>query len=305
MSWTAENIPSLTGKVAVVTGANSGLGLQTTLALAKHHCKVIMACRKASKGEQAKIFIQAKIPEAKLVVETLDLTDFASITQFAQKISVFPSLSLLVNNAGVMNLPYQTTKAGYERQFATNHLGHFALTGQLLPLLLVEPHSRIVTVSSLWHKYATAQLCHLMTEKDYHPRKAYSNSKLANLLFAFELDRRLQANTSSCISVAAHPGYANTALQFVGPNLTGNRVKKMLYQIGNSVFAQSSQQGALPILYASTAPNVERGKFYGPDGFLELRGSPKRVEPSPLARDKTLAKQLWEFSERLTGVHFP
>ncbi len=311
-SWTASDIPDQSGRLAVVTGANSGLGLATARELARAGARVVLAVRSAAKGDQAAATITGRVPGADVEVRELDLSDLASVRRFAETFGVVggavgaskktSALDVLVNNAGVMMPPRSTTSDGFELQFGTNHLGHFALTGLLLGALAKAPDPRVVTVSSLEHRRGTITFDDLQRERSYSPRGAYQQSKLANALFALELDRRLRAASLPVLSVLAHPGYSATNLQTTGP--TG--VAKFLMQhVGNRLLAQSADQGALPQLYAATAPGVQGGEFYGPDGRGEMKGYPKLVQPIAAARDLEAARRLWEISEELTGVRPP
>jgi NAD(P)-dependent dehydrogenase (short-subunit alcohol dehydrogenase family) len=300
--WTAEDIPSQSGRTAIVTGANSGLGLVTARELARGGAHVVIAARDSSKAEQARAEIEAGVPSARLEVRRIDLADLRSVREFAGGVEAdYPSLDLLINNAGVMMPPRSTTKDGFELQFGTNHLGHFALTGLLLERLSAGSDPRVVTVSSLEHRPGKIDFDDLTSERDYHPRRAYQRSKLANVVFALELDRMLRAAGSPVKSMLAHPGYSATNLQLAGP--TG--LMKALLRVTNVMFAQSAESGALPILYAATAPGVESGSFFGPDGPRELRGHPKLVRPAGRARDLELGRRLWQVSEELTGVRYP
>jgi len=297
--WTAGEIPDQAGKVAIVTGANSGLGRITALELARHGAHVVVACRSAEKGEEAAQEIRAETDGPKPRVLALDLGSLDSVRRFAGELEGEP-VDLLVNNAGVMMTPRQTTSDGFELQFGTNHLGHFALTGLLLDAVQRSESGRIVTLSSNEHKGGKIDFDDLQKENSYSPRGAYQGSKLANAVFAVELDRRLRASGSSAISVFAHPGYSATNLQSTGP--TG--VAKAAMAITNRVLAQSAERGALPTLYAATAPGVEGGDYYGPDGPGEFRGLPKKVEAIPAAYDPEDGRLLWEASEKLTGVSY-
>jgi NAD(P)-dependent dehydrogenase (short-subunit alcohol dehydrogenase family) len=304
--WSAREVPSQAGRVAVVTGANSGLGLATSRELARAGARVVMGCRDASRGDAAWKRLKAEVPGADVTVESLDLASLASIRDFATRVpATYGRIDLLVNNAGVMAIPRTTTADGFEMQFGTNHLGHFALTGQLLPSMLGRADARIVTVSSTAHKPGRIDFDDLMAEKSYKKWGAYSQSKLANLLFTFELQRRLEARNAGVIAVAAHPGYAATNLQGVGPQQEGNRLMGLVMSLGNRLFAQSDAEGALPSLYAATAPDVEGGQYFGPSGFQESRGAPKRVDSRPRSKDTEVAARLWQVSEELTGVRFP
>ncbi|HZY77828.1 MAG TPA: oxidoreductase [Jatrophihabitantaceae bacterium] len=286
--WTAADIPDLSGRTYVVTGANSGLGASTARELAAHGGAVIMACRNVGKAERVAASIGGKTE-----VRALDLSDLASVRAFAESVD---GLDVLVNNAGVMALPLGRTKDGFETQFGTNHLGHFALTGLLLPKV----RDRVVTVSSGAHRLGRINLADPNWEHRRYSRwRAYGQSKLANLMFAYELQRRLTASGSAVISVAAHPGYANTDLQSHTQS-----IQDQVMAIGNRYFAQSADMGALPTLYAATAPDAVGGAFYGPDGFIEQRGYPHRVGSTRASRDEVVARALWQRSEDLTGVRF-
>ncbi|GAA2735054.1 oxidoreductase [Actinocorallia aurantiaca] len=290
--WTAADIPDQTGRTFVVTGANSGLGLETARRLAEHGAHVIMTARDPEKGRAAAAGLPGSVE-----VRTLDLADLESVSRFAAGVE---HADVLVNNAGVMMTPKRTTAQGFELQLGTNHLGHFALTALLYPVLRAGSAPRIVTVSSTLHRQGRIDFDDLQAAHSYSPTRAYSQSKFANVLFGLELDRRLRAVGSPAISVLAHPGYTATNLQTSGPtgllNLSG--------RIGNLLLAQHVTKGALDQLYAATAPAVQGGEFYGPDGWGENRGHPKPVNPAPSATDPDTARRLWEVSEKLTGVSF-
>jgi NAD(P)-dependent dehydrogenase (short-subunit alcohol dehydrogenase family) len=301
MKWTADQMPDLSGRTAVVTGANSGLGLVTARELARAGARVVLAARSPSKAESARDSIAPDVAGAELEPRRLDLADLTSVRDFAAGVaSDHPSLDLLVNNAGVMMTPPQKTKDGFELQLGTNHLGHFALTGQLLERVRAGTDARVVTVSSIEHKAGGIDFDDLQSKRDYSPRKAYRQSKFANVLFALELDRRLRAADLPVKSLLAHPGYSATNLQLSGP--TG--IVRSFLRVTNALVAQSPEQGALSMLYAATAPDVEGGEFIGPDGFNEYRGHPTRVEPVKGARDRETARRLWEVAEELTGVRY-
>ena len=296
MKWTPQDIPDQTGRVAVVTGANSGLGLATARELARNGAHVILACRDPARGERARATIAAPNTE----VAALDLADLESVRTFAANVvAQQPHIHLLINNAGVMAPPRRLTRDGFESQIGTNHLGHFALTGLLLGALIASDAPRVVTVSSGAHRVGRIKFDDLQSERRYNSWLAYGQSKLANLLFSFELAWR--AAGTPLISVAAHPGYAATNLQFAGPS---RFYETALGAIGNRLFAQSAEMGALPSLYAATAPGVAGGSFVGPDGFLEGRGHPKIVIAAGRAYDDAAARRLWAVSEELTGVHY-
>jgi NAD(P)-dependent dehydrogenase (short-subunit alcohol dehydrogenase family) len=297
--WTAADIPDQTGRVAIVTGANSGLGLATARELARAGARVVLASRSAEKGQDAAGQIRSAVPNAQVEPAVLDLADLASVRAFAAGVS-YP-LDLLINNAGVMAAPRRLTKDGFESQFGTNHLGHFALTGLLLGRLLAAPAPRVVTVSSGMHRAGKMNFDDLNGERKYSRWGAYSQSKLSNLMFCFELQRRATAAGSALRSLAAHPGYAATNLQAAG---TDRFYERWFMAIGNRLFAQSADMGALPTLYAATVPDLPGGTFVGPDGRNEQRGYPKVVTAAGKAYDEQAWRRLWEVSEELTGVRF-
>jgi len=299
--WTAAQIPAQSGRLAVVTGANSGIGLVTARELARAGARVVLAVRNAEKGAAAAREIEAAVPKAEVEVASLDLGSLASVRGFAQWFErQHEGLDLLINNAGVMAPPRRVTADGFELQFGTNHLGHFALTGLLLGRMVGREDARAVTVSSGAHRMGRINFDDLQGERGYGRWRAYGQSKLANLLFAFELDRRLRATGSSIRSVAAHPGYAATNLQSAAPPMPD----RLFMAFTNRVWAQSAEMGALPTLYAATYPGLEGGPYIGPDGLFEQRGYPKPVGSSAAARDEAVARRLWEVSEELTGVRF-
>ncbi|UNO39078.1 oxidoreductase [Streptomyces sp. MST-110588] len=300
--WTAEQISDQTQRVFVVTGANSGLGLATTRALARRGGQVILAVRDEEKGRRAVAGITAEQPDARLEVRRLDLADLDSVRAFAQQMHAdHQRLDVLINNAGVMAPPRTLSAQGHELQFACNHLGHFALTGLLLDLLTAGREPRVVTVSSVNHRKARIRFDDLAGERGYSPMAFYNQSKLANAVFGQELHRRLAESGSPVRSVLAHPGYTATNLQTSAPV---GLWRVVFGRIGNPLFAQAPADGALPQLYAATDPGVESGWFIGPDGPAELRGGPTRVEPAASASDPETGRRLWEVSERLTGVRF-
>lgn len=300
--WTTEDIPDQAGRLFVVTGANSGLGLATTRALASRGARVILAVRDEEKGRRAVAEISAAQPDAALEVRPLDLADLDSVRAFAAGMRAdHPRLDVLVNNAGVMAPPRSLSAQGHELQFAANHLGHFALTGLLLDLLGGGHDPRVVTVSSIKHRQGRIRFDDLSGEHGYKPMAFYDQSKLANALFGHELHRRLTGAGSPVRSVLAHPGYTATNLQLAAP--TG-LMRFVFGRIGNPLLAQSPAHGALPQLYAATAPDVTGGDFFGPDGPAELRGAPTRVRLSPAATDPGTAARLWQLSEELTSVRF-
>jgi NAD(P)-dependent dehydrogenase (short-subunit alcohol dehydrogenase family) len=299
--WTASQITDQSGRVFVVTGANSGLGLETARELARAGATVVMTARDQAKADAAVRDIAGDVPDADLSTRVLDLANLESVRAFATAlVAEHPRIDVLVNNAGVMMPPRSETADGFELQFGTNHLGHFALTGLVLDALAAGDASRVVTVSSLEHRPGKIHWDDLQSESGYSPRDAYQQSKFANAVFGLELDRRLRAAGLPVISVLAHPGYSDTNLQSTGP--TG--AMKAVLAVGNKLLAQSQADGALPQLYAATAPSVESGEFIGPDGFREARGKPKVVNPVRRALDEDTGRRLWEVSEELTGVSY-
>lgn len=306
--WTATDIPDQSGRVALVTGGNSGLGYQTALQLARKGARVLLAARDRGRGAAALERLAADVPAGHAELVHLDLADLASVERFSTGfLAGGEGLDLLVNNAGVMAIPHrETTAQGYERQFGTNHLGHFALTGRLLPALLQGPGSRVVTVTSNLHKRASGiDFDDLQAERAYRPWPAYEQSKLANAMFVLELDRRLRAAGLDVVSAGAHPGFAATNLQVTGPRSGGGGLTARGMGVATRLFAQPARDGALPLLYAATAENVRGGEYFGPDGRGEMRGRhPKLAQFSPAARDKAVAARLWAVSEELTGVTF-
>jgi NAD(P)-dependent dehydrogenase (short-subunit alcohol dehydrogenase family) len=302
--WTAADLPDQAGRRAIVTGANSGLGFETALALAGHGGDVTLAVRDLAKGEAAAEQIRARSPQASIEVRRLDLADLASIDEFAWlwRESHPDGLDMLINNAGIMAIPRRDTADGFEMQLGTNHLGHFALTGRLLEAL--RPEGRIVTVSSQAHRMGRIDFEDLMGERKYGAWRAYGQSKLANLLFMRSLAERLERAGSTIASVAAHPGFASTHLQAVAPEMKGRGWQVKIMDGVNKVMAQSAAMGALPTLYAATFPAIRSGDYVGPDGFGEQRGHPKLVGMNASARDDEAANRLWSVSEELTGVRY-
>jgi len=304
--WTVKDIPALPGKVAIVTGANSGLGLETSAELARAGATIVMACRDPRRATAAVAEVQCRAPGATVEAMALDLADLASVRSFVAAYKAkYGRLDILCNNAGVMHLPYQKTRDGFEMQVGTNHLGHFALTGLLLDLLKATPGSRVVTVSSVAHKVTRGiDLDDLNWERrPYSKGDAYAKSKLANLMFHFELQRRLKQAGSSVLAVAAHPGYSATNIGFGTKDKTP-WWKRLAMNIGNALFAQSAAKGSLPSLYAATVAEIRSGDYIGPDGFIEFMGHPKRVGCRAEARDPQLIERLWTLSEQLTGVRY-
>jgi len=298
-------LPDQRGRTAIVTGGNSGIGLEAARMLAQKGARIVLGCRNAEKAKTAVDAIGHAAPGAQVEVLPLDLASLASVREFARAYAAkHARLDLLVNNAGVMAIPRRETADGFEMQLGTNHLGHFALTGLLLELLLAMPGARIVNVSSGAHRAGKMRFDDLQSTRSYARWGAYGQSKLANLLFTFELQRRLGQRKLTQISVACHPGWAATDLQFVAARMDGSRLLALASGIGNRLLAQSAADGALPTVKAAIAPDVAGGDYYGPDGFGELWGTPKKVGCSARARSDTDARQLFAVSEELTGVRF-
>ncbi|MGW2827858.1 oxidoreductase [Streptomyces sp. NPDC001286] len=302
VGWTVDGVSDWAGRIAVVTGANSGIGYVTARELARKGARVVLACRSEVRGNAAVDRILAEVPDAVAECKRLDLGDLRSVRDFADRFP-YEHLDLLVNNAGVMALPYGTTADGFETQFGVNHLGHFALTGLLLPTLLATSGARVVTVSSEMHAMANIDIRDLNSERRYRRWVAYARSKTANLLFTHELARRLAAHGSDVVAAAAHPGYASTNLQTAGPRMEGRRLVGRLVELGNRVLAQSAEAGALPVLYAATAPGVRPDSFTGPS-FMMWRGAPAPSWRAPWTLNDAAGERLWEASERLTGVTY-
>ena len=303
--WTAEDLPDLSGKTIIVTGGNSGLGYQAALQFARKGARVLLACRSQSRARAASEAIAAAHPQAAPEVMELDVASLSSIRDFAKAfLDGHGELHVLCNNAGVMALPERKTADGFEMQLGTNHLGHFALTGLLLERLLATPGARVVTVSSTAHRIGKIRFDDLHWERGYRRWGAYGQSKLANLLFAYELQRKLEAKGASAISVACHPGWAATELQVTGPRMQGSSLLEAVAHLSNRLFSQSAAMGALPTLYAAAAPGVRGGDYIGPDGFGETWGHPKKVQSSARSHDGEAAARLWGASEALTGVRY-
>ena len=298
--WTAADVPDQTGRFAIVTGANSGPGFDTAAVLADKGAHVVLAVRNLDKGNEAADRIRSKNPNAVVSLQELDLTSLDSVRNAADQLRAdYPRIDLLINNAGVMYVPTrETTKDGFEMQFGTNHLGHFALTGQLLDNLLPVEGSRVVTVSSVGHRIlARIHFDDLQLERKYNRVEAYGQSKLSNLLFTYELQRRLAAKGTPTIAAAAHPGFADTELMRHMPSA----IPDFLWR----PFAQPADMGALPTLRAATDPGVQGGQYYGPDGIGETRGHPKVVKSSAQSHNEDIQRRLWTVSEELTGVTYP
>lgn len=301
--WTTNDIPDLSGKVIIVTGANSGIGFETAKELARKGAHTILACSSMEKSKDASQRIRAEVPNASLEPMRLDLSSLKSVRTFAGTFKAsHKQLNVLVNNARIMWVPYGKTEDGFESHFGTNHLGHFALTGLLLDVLLKTPGSRVVTVSSSGHRMGNMDFDHLMYEGGigYQRQRAYGRSKLANLLFTFELQRRFDALQANAIATAAHPGGSNTNLARHVENRWYFRLLRPLM----GALTQSAAMGALPTLRAATDPEAKGGDYFGPGGFMEGRGYPIKVGCSSTARDVSLAKRLWSVSEELTGITY-
>ncbi|MEO5876523.1 MAG: oxidoreductase [Streptosporangiaceae bacterium] len=298
--WTTANIPDLDGRRVIVTGANSGIGFCTALHLGAHGAAVVIACRSPERGGAALERLRDQAPKGDFTLAALDLADLSSVRSFAAE-QAEDGLDILVNNAGVMAIPKAATADGFEMQIGTNHLGHFALTGLLMPALLARPGSRVVTVTSFFSWAGKIDFGDLQGASKYHKWGAYGQAKLANLLFAKELQRRVAGITS----VAAHPGYASTNLTGSSAELSGSRFERLNYAIGSSLLAQSAADGALPSLRAAADPGVRPGEIYGPRGLFAMRGKPTTVKMTPRGNNTQVAARLWEVSTELTGVTYP
>lgn len=301
--WTTEDMPALAGRVVVVTGANSGLGLEATRALAAHGATVVMACRSPERAAAAAAAVRAQVPDAKLELRRLDLASLDSVAAFAAEVrQAWPAVDVLMNNAGIMAAPKASTVDGFEVQFGTNHLGHFALTLQLLPALEAAPAARVVVVSSSAHYYGRIDFDDLAGEHSRSAWLRYGQAKLANLLFTFELERRLRAAGMTSRALAAHPGYSATNLLHAPSR---SRFEAWLFTLGDRLVAMPAAQGVLPQLRAATDALARGGEYYGPGAWFGFRGWPRPVKPSARARDEGVARRLWDVSEALTHVSFP
>jgi NAD(P)-dependent dehydrogenase (short-subunit alcohol dehydrogenase family) len=300
--WTEADIPDQSGRTALVTGANAGLGFLEALHLAKRGAHVYVAARNEERGQAALAKLRQQAPAENLELVSLDLADLDSVRKLATEL---PALDLLLNNAGVMAVPRRhTTKQGFELQFGTNHLGHFALTGLLLPGLLSKPGSRVVTVSSIAARMGRINFDDLQLERRYGANVAYGQSKLANSIFAVELDRRLRAAGANTASLGAHPGYSATDLQYSGPQLGGGGLYAQFMKIVTPLIAQPAARGALPVLRAAVDPNAQGGEYYGPDGLGNVRGYPVAQKFLKPAYDAEVGRRLWEVSAQLTDVDY-
>ncbi|GAA4109486.1 MULTISPECIES: oxidoreductase [Streptomyces] len=300
--WNAQDIPDQSGRTAVVTGANSGIGLVTARELARRGARVVLACRSEARGRAAEERIRGEVPDAQVEFRPLDLADLASVRDFAAKLP-YERLDLLINNAGVMALPFGRTADGFERQFGVNHLGHFALTGLLLPRLRAAGAARVVSVSSGMHALSNIDIRDLNSERRYRRWIAYGRSKSANLLFIHELARRLRAAGSDVVAAAAHPGYAATNLQTQAVRMEGRRRAERIVELGNRIMAQPAEAGALPTLFAATAPGVRPDSFTGPS-LMMWRGSPATSWRAGWTLNDVAGERLWSASERLTGIAY-
>ena len=303
--WNESCVPDLAGKRILITGANSGIGLQTARVMAQHDAQVILACRNEAKALEAMAGIRQHYPKAFLQFMPLDLGSQKSVREMAGLFQEqYDTLDVLINNAGVMWLPQSRTTDGYESHLGINHLGHFTLTGLLLPVLLNTPGARIVTVSSIAHTAGDIHFEDIWLEQDYGRQKAYAQSKLANLLFARELQRCLVEAGAPIISLAAHPGVASTNLVVPGFEHARQPVLARLMKVLTPIIAQSARKGALPTLCAATSHEVEGGDYIGPDGFYQAFGYPGPAKSTRRSRNPEIARRLWDLSESLTGVHY-
>lgn len=303
--WSPDDVPDQRGRTALVTGANSGIGLEAASVLAGRGAHVLLACRDPQRGEAARARLASQHPRAELELVQLDLADLSQVrSAAAQVLARHPRIDVLCNNAGVMAIPRALSADGFELQLAVNHLGHFAFTGLLLPALLAADAARVVTVTSLVHVGGRIRWDDLDGARSYERWTAYAQSKLANLLFAYELQRRFARAGVSAISVACHPGYASTNLQLVAPTAEGRRFATGFFRVANGLFAQSAERGAWPTVYAATAPELHGGECVGPSGPGELWGAPKTVGTSRASRDEADAARLWQVSVQRTGVDY-
>jgi NAD(P)-dependent dehydrogenase (short-subunit alcohol dehydrogenase family) len=293
-------------KVAIVTGANGGIGYHAARQLSRAGMSVVLACRDEARGNAALQKLRAENPDASIELSILDLSSLKSVAEFSKSFSSkWDKLDLLVNNAAVMAIPNRMTSVdGYELQFATNHLGHFALTGQLMPLLKQSSAPRVVTVSSIAHRYGKLNFADLQSEQSYEGWAAYGTTKLANLLFAFELARRTKTAGINLASLACHPGISRTNILSSGPQMGKKVLRTYVSEFFTSQFAQTDAEGARPIVHACISTEAASGDYYGPNGLLEIRGAPGKAKATPMARDEAAAKQLWEVSESLTSTRF-
>jgi NAD(P)-dependent dehydrogenase (short-subunit alcohol dehydrogenase family) len=300
-SWSIDQIPGIGGKTIVVTGANSGIGYEAARLFAGKSAHVIIACRNKTKGNAAADKIRGEVEDASVDVRELDLANLSSVRDFAAAFDRdHGALHVLCNNAGVMAVPQSTTADGFEMQLGTNHLGHFALTGLLMNKMLATPGSRVVSVTSAVHHVGKINFGDLQSERSYSPWPAYAQSKLANLLFAYELNRQLRATNANTISLACHPGYSATNLQ----SHTGSNLMTRMMAWSNETIAQTATMGAMPTVFAATAPDAQGGDIIGPDGFMEISGYPVKSKSSKRSHDRNAQAELWRRSEELTNVNY-
>jgi NAD(P)-dependent dehydrogenase (short-subunit alcohol dehydrogenase family) len=302
--WTPDRLGDVAGRTMLITGANSGIGWEAARLLAEHGAHVVVAARSEAKAEDAITRIREGAPSASLSSAVIDLADLSSVRAAGAGVrESYPRLDALVNNAGVMALPYRETADGFEMQIGTNHLGHFALTAELLPLVEAAG-GRVVTVSSTAARRGRMDLDDLMGERSYGKWSAYARTKLANLLFTLELERRLRAAGAAAMAVACHPGWSATNLQAAGPRMEGSRLKELIVGAANALFSQSAERGAWPTVFAAAAEEVEPGGYYGPDGIGEMRGKVGPADFPEAALDEETARELWQLSESLTGAEW-
>lgn len=305
-NWNYDDIGDQTGKTFLITGANSGLGFSASRGLASHGATVIMTSRNLEKGNKAADEIKEKFPNAKLEVMQLDLASFKSIKEFANSFkSKYNQLNGLLNNAGIMQPPFRKTEDGLELQMGTNHFGHYLLTGLLLGVIKATPGSRVISQSSVVHESTKGiNFDDINNEKKYNRTEVYAQSKLANLLFVFELNRKFTEHNIDAIALGVHPGYSATNLQSTGPSLGGASIFSRMYKISNFLIAQNVEKGALPLVYAAVAPDVKGGDYIGPTGMRRMRGYPRRLKAKKTAYDEEAAKKLWVISEEKTGFKY-
>ncbi len=305
MAWSLENLTTQDGRTVVITGGNSGIGYEAAKALSSKGARVILACRDAAKARDAADQITAGNDAANVEVVVLDLASLKSIRACADELRArYERVDVLINNAGVMAIPRRDTEDGFEMQLGTNHLGHFALTALLFPLLREATGARVVTVSSLAHHFGLINFLNLHGRMFYEPFMAYGQSKLANLLFTYELDRRLRAANVDVVSTACHPGIASTNLGYASPRMQGSPLGEMLVQLYTSIVAQPAAEGALPTLYAGFAEEAQGGDYIGPNGLGEMRGNPHKISSSFMSQSQLIARQLWTVSEEATDIQF-
>ena len=305
MKWKFENIPNLIGKTVIVTGGNSGIGYEISRMSAAKGASVIIATRNFERGQKAVESIQRMHPNTKIETIKLDLASLNSIESFVEDFKTkYSELHYLFNNAGIMAVPFSTTEDGFERQLGTNHLGHFALTGRLLDYLIHTTETRVITVSSGAHRSGEINFDDILMENDYSRFSAYSRSKFANIVFAYELQRRFESNGIRSLSLATHPGLSRTNLAFQENGMISFPLFKFVTKIIFGLMSQSAKMGSLPQLYAAFSPDSKGGGYYGPGGFREIRGYPKEVKSIPTTYDTNIASKLWDISEELTGVKY-